>query len=54
METTLVGTKPLYVRLPAELHRRLKLAGVRAERPMSELVLEAIVQYLDREGHSNG
>lgn len=52
METTMMAetTKALYVRLPAELHRRLKIASVHEERPMSELVADALVRYLEEEG----
>ena len=47
--------KPLYVRLPADLHLRLKIAAANHERPMSKLVVEAIVQYLERtQEASNG
>lgn len=51
METTAMAetTKPLYARIPAELHRRLKIASVHEERPMSELVADAIRRYLDEE-----
>ena len=41
-------TKPLYVRLPADLHLRLKITAANRGRPMSKLVVEAVVQYLDR------
>lgn len=48
-------TKPLYVRLPADLHLRLKISAANRERPMSKLVVEAVVQYLERtEEASNG
>ena len=40
--------KVLYVRLPADLHLRLKISAANHERPMSKLVVEAIVQYLER------
>lgn len=40
-------TKPLYVRLPADLHLRLKISAANRGRPMSKLVVEAIVEYLD-------
>ena len=51
----MVDTKPLYVRLPADLHLRLKISAANHERPMSKLVVEAIVQFLDRtEAASNG
>ena len=46
--------KPLFVRLPADLHLRLKITAAERERPMSKLVVEAIVQYLEREDASNG
>ena len=41
-------TKPLFVRLPADLHLRLKITAAERERPMSKLVVEAITQYLER------
>ena len=47
-------TKVLYVRLDADLHLRLKIAAAKAERPMSELVEEAIVQHLARMENGNG
>ncbi len=40
--------KPLFVRLPADLHLRLKITAAERERPMSKLVVEAITQYLER------
>ena len=47
--------KPLFVRLPADLHLRLKITAAERGRPMSKLVVEAIVKYLERtEGASNG
>ncbi len=33
-------TKILYVRLPSDLHRRLKISAAERDRPMSELVVE--------------
>lgn len=45
-------TKILYVRLPADLHLRLKITAATRERPMSDLVVEAVVQYLEEA--SNG
>ena len=55
METVAMEMKPLYVRLPADLHMRLKISAANRERPMSEMVVEAIVQYLERaEEASNG
>ena len=48
-------TKVLYVRFPSELHLRLKVSAAERGRPMSKLVVEAIVQYLERTGEaSNG
>lgn len=48
-------TKILYVRFPSELHLRLKISAAERGRPMSKLVVEAIVQYLERAGGaSNG
>ena len=47
--------KVLYVRLPTDLHLQLKITAAEHERPMSKLVVEAIVQYLERtEEASNG
>ena len=40
--------KILFVRLPADLHLRLKITAAGRERPMSKLVVEAITQYLER------
>ena len=40
--------KVLFVRLPADLHLRLKITAAERGRPMSKLVVEAIVQYLER------
>lgn len=40
--------KVLFVRLPTELHLRLKITAAERERPMSKLVVEAITQYLER------
>ena len=40
--------KPYYVRLPADLHLRLKITAAERGRPMSKLVVEAIAQYLER------
>lgn len=55
METaTMPETKPLYVRLPADLHLRLKITAAKRERPMSELVMDAIVQYLERTESDDG
>ena len=55
METlAMAETKPLYVRLPADLHLRLKITAANRERPMSELVVEAIVEYLERTEASHG
>ena len=48
-------TTILYVRLPSDLHLRLKISAAEHGRPMSKLVVEAIVQYLQRTGEaSNG
>ena len=48
-------TKVLYVRFPSELQLRLKVSAAERGRPMSKLVVEAIVQYLERTGEaSNG
>ncbi len=41
-------SKPLFVRLPADLHLRLKITAAKRERPMSKLVVEAITQYLEQ------
>ena len=41
-------TKILYVRLPSDLHRRLKISAAERDRPMSEMVVEAVAQYLER------
>ena len=46
-------TRILYVRLPSDLHLRLKISAAERERPMSEMVVEAIVQYLETTA-SNG
>jgi len=35
-------TKPLFVRLPADRHLRLKISAANHVRPMSEVVVEAI------------
>ena len=43
--------KILFVRLPEELHRRLKVTAAERGRPMAHLVNDAIVEYLER---SNG
>ena len=40
--------KPLFVRLPADLHLRLKITAAERELPMSKLVVEAITQYLEQ------
>ena len=40
-------TKILYVRLPSVLHLRLKISAAECGRPMSEMVVEAMVQYLE-------
>ena len=40
--------KVLFVRLPADLHLRLKISAAERGRPMSQLVIEAMVQYLER------
>ena len=49
------AVKPLYVRLPIDLHLRLKIAAAERERPMSKLVVEAIEDYFERtEEASNG
>ncbi len=40
--------KVLFVRLPSDLHLRLKITAAKHERPMSKLVVEAITQYLER------
>ena len=40
--------KVLFVRLPTDLHLRLKITAAERERPMSKLVVEAITQYLER------
>ena len=56
MDTVVMAEmKPLYVRFPADLHLRLKIAAATRERPMSEMVVEAIEDYLERtEGAFNG
>ena len=38
----------LFVRLPADLHMRLKITAAKRGRPMSKLVVEAITEYLER------
>ena len=40
-------TRILYVRLPSDLHLRLKISAAERGRPMSKLVVEAVVQYLE-------
>ena len=47
--------KLLGVRIPTELHQRLKVYAARSGRPMQELVEVAIRQLLDRlEGEHHG
>ena len=43
--------KILFVRLPAQLHQELKVTAAKRARPMAHLVIEAVVEYLER---SNG
>ncbi len=40
--------KILFVRLPADLHRELKIAAAKRGRPMAHLVIDAVVQYLEQ------
>jgi predicted DNA-binding protein len=40
--------KPLGVRVPRELHRRLKVAAAESGRPMAEIVEAALREYLNR------
>lgn len=48
------GKKLLGVRIPAELHQRLKVYAAKSGRPMQDLVEVAIRQLLDRiEGGAN-
>ena len=46
-------TKILYVRFPSDLHLRLKISAAERGRPMSQLVVEAMVQYLERTGEAS-
>lgn len=39
--------RPLHVRLPASLHRRLKLAAVEERRTLQEIVTELVTRYLE-------
>ncbi len=42
-------TRMLFVRLPAEQHRRLKLLAVERDTRMSVLVRELLAKYLNKE-----
>jgi predicted transcriptional regulator len=50
----MAGTKLFFVRLPPDPHLRLKITAAERERPMSKLVVEAIVQYLERTEEASG
>lgn len=39
--------KRLHAHIPASLHMKLKLKAVQEERDMTELVIEALTEYLD-------
>ena len=41
-------------RLPKELHRRLKIRAVEMDRPLGELLIEALEIYLNRDRGTHG
>lgn len=44
-------TRALFVRIPVEQHRKLKLLAVNREVRVAELVREALDRYLSKEAH---
>ena len=46
--------KQLGVRVPRELYRQLRIAAAYAERPMADLIEEALEQYLARRRRLDG
>lgn len=54
MPETHGGWKVVYVRVPPELHRRLKILAAKKDTAASEIAREALVRYLDTEESSDG
>jgi predicted HicB family RNase H-like nuclease len=50
MDTALAGLKALNVRVPAELHKAVKILAVEQERPVQDLAEEAIRDLLTKYG----
>jgi predicted DNA-binding protein len=47
-QLSLVPTMKSTFRLPAELHQRLKIRAVQENRPIADLLIDAIELYLSR------
>lgn len=46
--------KKLFAPVPAELHRRIKIRALEENRPLQDVVRDAVEEYLDRKKAAYG